>query len=70
MIAFIITPAVVKLLDKLKARKQIKSAADAPIFHSLHKGKEGTPTMGGVIIWLTVLGLAAILFIFHLMFDG
>jgi len=27
----------------------------APVYNQLHKAKEGTPTMGGLLIWLTVL---------------
>jgi phospho-N-acetylmuramoyl-pentapeptide-transferase len=37
--------------------KQIRSEG-APIFNQLHQKKEGTPTMGGLLIWLTVLILA------------
>ncbi len=55
IIAFLITPLVSYFLYKYKLGKQIRSENTAPIFFSLHKSKEGTPTMGGVIIWLTVI---------------
>ena len=34
--------------------KKIRNEGTTPIYTSLHKGKEGTPTMGGVLIWATV----------------
>ncbi|OIO49332.1 MAG: phospho-N-acetylmuramoyl-pentapeptide-transferase, partial [Parcubacteria group bacterium CG1_02_42_13] len=50
--------------------KQIRTSEAAPIFSKLHAGKAGTPTMGGVIIWGTVLGLAALFFVLDFLFDG
>lgn len=69
-VAFLITPLVSKLLRRVKAGKQIRSAESAPVFAKMHAKKEGTPTMGGIIIWGTVLGLALILWLFSLMFGG
>lgn len=57
-IAMLATPAVTRLLKFLKLGKQIRSEASAPIFSKLHAGKSGTPTMGGILIWGTVLLLA------------
>ncbi len=48
-----LTPLWTKFLFKYKLGKQIR-AENAPIFNQLHKKKEGTPTMGGVLIWFTV----------------
>ncbi len=74
MIAFLvalgITPFFVKLVDKFGLKKQIRNADAAPIYAALHKNKEGTPTMGGVIIWVTVLALALVFWILHNVFDG
>lgn len=70
LVAFAITPLVMRFITKLKAKKQIKSADDAPVFNALHKGKEGTPTMGGIIIWATVLIIALVMFILANIFDG
>ncbi|MBI2453643.1 phospho-N-acetylmuramoyl-pentapeptide-transferase [Candidatus Peregrinibacteria bacterium] len=57
LVAFL-TPWYHRFLIKNGWRKQLREAAAdgkvAPIFRSLHKSKEGTPTMGGVLIWLTV----------------
>ncbi len=68
--ALFLTPLVSKFLYKYKAGKQIRKSEDAPIYNSLHQKKEGTPTMGGIIIWVTVLGLSGILFLLSLFFDG
>lgn len=69
-VALILTPVITKLLYKYKIGKQIRQSANSPVYFSLHQQKAGTPTMGGVIIWVTVLGLSAIFFIFNLVFDG
>ncbi len=58
LVAMLATPAVTKLLKFLKLGKQIRSEASAPIFSKLHAAKSGTPTMGGILIWGTVLVLA------------
>lgn len=70
LIAFGFTPALIGLLKKLKLGKQIRQDAQTPVFISLHKAKEGTPTMGGVIIWGTVLGIAMILLLMDVFFGG
>lgn len=57
-VALVITPAWTKILYKYKLGKQIVRVENAPIFSEMHKKKVGTPTMGGVIIWLTVVVLA------------
>src|SRR3989344_4535821 len=58
LIAFLLTPLISKLLYRFHAAKQIRTTESAPVFSSLHAKKAGTPTMGGVIIWVTVIGLA------------
>jgi len=54
LISLAIFPIILKLLLRLKFGKTIDKEA-SPIFQSLHKKKEGTPTMGGIIFWLTPL---------------
>ncbi len=62
--ALIATPIVHYLLEKYNIRKRnIKSAAEAPIFNKFHQDKSHTLTMGGVIIWGTVIVLAFLFFI-------
>jgi phospho-N-acetylmuramoyl-pentapeptide-transferase len=70
LIAFAITPLVVKLLTKLQTGKRIKSSEKAPIFNKLHKHKEGTLNMAGIIVWGTVIGLALLFFALGNIFDG
>ncbi|MFC1700593.1 phospho-N-acetylmuramoyl-pentapeptide-transferase [Patescibacteria group bacterium] len=48
------TPALIGFLNKYRLGKQIRHDG-APIFSKLHKKKQGTPTMGGILIWGTVL---------------
>lgn len=70
LVALALTPFLIKLLNRFKAAKQIRSKESAPIFYELHKKKENTPTMGGLIIWVTVLGLATLIFLLNWIFDG
>lgn len=64
------TPFLVKFLNRHRLGKQIRDEAAAPVFWSLHKGKSGTPTMGGLLVWVTVLVLAVVVLILHETFDG
>jgi len=54
LVSLIIFPIIIKLLEKLNARKIINKD-NAPIFQSLHSKKSGIPTMGGIIFWLIPL---------------
>lgn len=62
------TPLLSHFLYKYKIGIKIKTTSvdgeKAPIYHELHKGKSGTPTMGGMLIWITVAFLA---FAFHIL---
>jgi phospho-N-acetylmuramoyl-pentapeptide-transferase len=71
VVALIITPFVYKLLIKFNLRKvNIRDEKSAPIFYQFHQHKSNTPTMGGIIIWATVIGLALIFLIAGNLFDG
>lgn len=52
--AFALTPILTHFLYKYRLGKQIRTEG-APVFASLHQKKEGTPTMGGILIWVTML---------------
>jgi len=54
VIAFFSTPILTHFLYKYRLGKKIRNEGKTPVFTSLHKKKEGTPTMGGILIWLTV----------------
>jgi len=58
LIAFFSAPLLTHFLYKYKMGKQIRDASAAPIFASMHASKAGTPTMGGILIWVPVLFLA------------
>lgn len=47
------TPILTHFLYKYKLGKQIRDEISAPIFAKLHQAKIGTPTMGGLLIWVT-----------------
>ena len=69
-VAILITPLWYRFLLKHQFKKQIRDAKLAPVFASFHKKKEGTPTAAGVIIWGTVIILAAVFWILSRFFDG
>lgn len=53
--ALFITPVLTNFLYKYKLGKQIRSNGDTPIFTRMHSAKLGTPTMGGILIWGSLL---------------
>jgi len=55
------TPLLTRFLYKYKLGKKIRNDGSTPIFSLLHAKKSGTPTMGGLLIWLTTF-LFAIVF--------
>jgi len=55
-ITILLTPLWSKILFRYKLGKQIRTEG-APIFYKLHHKKEGTPTMGGVLVWFTTVVL-------------
>ena len=73
ILGLLLTLTWIRLLITFKMGKSIRAAADAPVFASLHAKKSGTPTMGGVVIWgsvlLVILGLAVLGWIFPELFG-
>ena len=59
------TPFLTHILYRYKLGKQIRASASAPVMSAMHIKKSGTPTMGGVLIWVTVLLVCAGLWIGH-----
>jgi len=55
LFAILFTPLLTHFLYKYKLGKSIRNSGATPIFSKLHAHKAGTPTMGGIIIWGTVL---------------
>ncbi len=62
ILAFLITPIWTKILYKYKIGIKIKEKSvdgkELAFVNKLHQNKAGTPTIGGVIIWFSVLVLA------------
>lgn len=57
VVAMAVTPILAHFLYKYRFAKSIRTAG-VPVFASLHKKKEGTPTGGGVLVWATTGALA------------
>jgi len=57
LVAILWTPLFTDFLYKNRLGKKIRQTGfdekRAPIFYSLHKHKENTPTMGGLLFWVT-----------------
>ncbi|HPD55258.1 MAG: phospho-N-acetylmuramoyl-pentapeptide-transferase [Candidatus Paceibacterota bacterium] len=68
VLALLLTPVLLKILSKYNVGKQIR-AEGAPVFASFHQKKEGTPTMGGILIWFTTAIIALTVFLLSKIFD-
>ncbi|HTP57057.1 MAG TPA: phospho-N-acetylmuramoyl-pentapeptide-transferase [Candidatus Paceibacterota bacterium] len=69
-LALVIEPLWVRILRKYFARGKEIQKEEAPVYSALHKKKEGTPTMGGFIIWFSVALLTLLFWILHGVADG
>ncbi|MEK7076046.1 MAG: phospho-N-acetylmuramoyl-pentapeptide-transferase [Patescibacteria group bacterium] len=77
-VALLITPAWTKILYKYKMGKQIRTdtafkslhTEGGPIAAKLHQAKEGTPTMGGVVTWATVVIITIGFWLLAYFFNG
>ena len=56
------TPLLTHFLYKYKLGKKIRNNGLTPFFTKMHAHKAGTPTMGGVLIWVTVLVFSLLFF--------
>ncbi len=54
VVAMLCTPVLTSVLYKYKLGKKIREGR-TPIFSLLHRGKENIPTMGGILVWFTVI---------------
>lgn len=68
--SFFLTPLLTHFLYKHKMGKKIRNSGNTPIFSLLHAHKEGTPTMGGILIWFTVLCFSLFFYFVALWFPG
>lgn len=69
LLSFSATPILTHFLYKHKLGKRIRNSGETPVFSSLHAHKEGTPTMGGVLIWGAVLVLGGIFYLLAAIFP-
>lgn len=58
IITILWTPLWTNFLYHKKLGKSIRNDGSTPVFSSLHAHKSGTPTMGGVLVWVTVAVVA------------
>ncbi|MFA4818936.1 MAG: phospho-N-acetylmuramoyl-pentapeptide-transferase [Patescibacteria group bacterium] len=62
VVALLWTPLLTNFLYKYQLGKKIRAADSAPIMSALHQAKAGTPTMGGLLVWVTTLVLSLLFF--------
>ncbi len=62
LVALAWTPLLTKFLYHFELGKRIRDSVSAPIMSSLHLAKAGTPTMGGLLVWVTTLVLALLFY--------
>lgn len=53
--AILVTPILTHFLYKHKMGKHIRNDGTTPLFTKMHAHKEGTPVMGGILVWGTLL---------------
>ncbi|PJA47327.1 phospho-N-acetylmuramoyl-pentapeptide-transferase [Candidatus Uhrbacteria bacterium CG_4_9_14_3_um_filter_36_7] len=70
VVAMVATPPFLRFLHHYKLGKTIRDKETAPVFVSLHAKKAGTPTMGGILIWGTVLFLILFFFVLSILFPN
>lgn len=65
LLAMLWTPVLAHFLYKYQITKKLRTKSwdgePAKVFRKLHRKKEGTPTMGGLLIWLTAAVVTLVL---------
>jgi len=69
IIAIFFTPILTHFLYKYKLGKRVRNEGNTPVYTSLHLKKEGTPTMGGILVWVTVAIMAMGILILNKVFG-
>lgn len=62
LVAMFLTPLWTNILYRYKLGKTIRNSGATPFFSRLHAAKSGTPTMGGVLIWVTTILFAVVIY--------
>ncbi len=68
--SILLTPILTHFLYKYKLGKKIRNNGQTPVFSKMHAHKAGTPTMGGILIWATVLIFSLLFFYLAKLFPG
>jgi len=55
LITFFLSPYFIRKLYELKIGEKIRSKKECPLLFQLHKKKENTPTMGGILILFSMI---------------
>jgi phospho-N-acetylmuramoyl-pentapeptide-transferase len=55
LISIVIGPRIISILKKFNIGERVRTEEEVPGIYSAHKGKQGTPTMGGLIIISSVI---------------
>src|SRR3989344_8508294 len=55
-----LTPIFTNFVYGHKFGKKIRAEGDTPYYSKLHEKKAGTPTMGGILVWVSTIALAVI----------
>lgn len=63
ILALVATPLLTHFLYKYKLGKNIRTSEETPLFSKMHAGKKGTPTMGGLLVWVTTLFLVGLFWV-------
>ncbi len=69
-VALLIEPLWMWVLRTYFTRGKQIAREDTPVFNALHQKKEGTPTMGGFIIWFSVALITGVFWVLHGTIDG
>ncbi|HOK34613.1 MAG TPA: phospho-N-acetylmuramoyl-pentapeptide-transferase [Candidatus Paceibacterota bacterium] len=70
LLAMIFAPYLIQLLSRHHLGKQIRQDQETPIFTNLHKKKEGTPTMGGILIWGSTFLMTYLFYLLSIVGNG
>lgn len=63
VVTLLCTPILTHFLYRYRLGKGIRDSDQAPVFAAMHQKKAGTPTMGGILIWgsmIIIIGFTAL----------
>lgn len=69
LLSIAVTPLLSHFLYKFKFGKNIRSDGSTPLYTQMHKAKQGTPTMGGVLVWGMTAFLAVVFWAIDRVFN-